>query len=369
MAISNIKTDAMSAGTPMTLGQYFQKLQPAPRSRDFRQARTPWTVSCRSWLQTNEAINLYCNPSSVQWSLPRRGTSVKTAAGTIRSIWRNQHRHTYYDEGEITVTFQAGNIMPVMGYYGSGIDFKNVEEVEGALAAGAIPPGLDDFYKFLSLMDAPATLGAAENRHILVYRSRVFPKLYLEGFFKDDVPITWAERADDTGNTIEWTATFQIYTSFPSFSNYAQLRDTYMSWISAEGAVEALPMGGVTAAEFSNYTAAKALSEAEPVGPPPKQGTLQVGNAKTAVTGTAPPAYPGEPDGSGAPYPPPAGFDDAVHKASGLRTGEPFRTGDNTTPDGFNDAIRSLGPTGGGSKQANTTTLNLTPGGFNVPGF
>lgn len=306
MAISNIRTDATSAGTPMTLGQYFQKLQPAPRSRDFRQARTPWTISCRSWARTGDAINLYCNPVAVQWSQPRRGTSVKTAAGTIRSIWRNQFRHTYYDEGEITITFQTGNIMPVMGYYGSGFDFSNVESVEDALFTGSIPPGLDNFYRFMSLMDVQATLGAAENRHIIVYRSRVFPKLYLEGFFKDDVPVAWAERADDSGNSLEWTATFQVYTSFPSFNNYAQLRDTYMSWVAAEGAVEALPMGGVTAAQYSTYMAQKVLSEVDPVGPPPGQGQLQTGDGKTTTK-----PYPGEPTGTGT-YPPPAGFDDAV---------------------------------------------------------
>jgi hypothetical protein len=314
MAISNIETNARSAGTPMTLGQYFQKLQAAPKSRDFRQARTPWTISCESWLRSGDAINLWTNPVAVQWSLPRRGTSVKTAGGTIRSIWRNQHRRTYYDEGEIIITFQAGNIMPVTGYLGSGFDFNNVKSVEDALAVGAIPPGLDNFYQFLALMDEPATLGASENHHVIVYRSRIFPKMLLKGFFKDDVPIAWGDRADDTGNTVEWTATFVIYESFPRFGSYSQLRDTYMSWISAEGATEALPMGGVTPADFSAYTAQKALSEADPVGPPPGQGQLQTGGGKTTTQ-----PYPGEPTGTGT-YPPPAGVDDAV-KAAGVPYG------------------------------------------------
>jgi hypothetical protein len=247
-------------------------------------------------MSQRKAISLYCNPRSAQWRLGRRGTSVKTAAGTIRSVWKNQFRGTYYDEGEVTLTFQAGNIMPVMGNVGRGEPSAG-ESVKSFLAKGGVPPGLQNFHDFLALLNEPQTLGPAENRHTLDYHSRVFPRLHLEGFFKDEDPITWTDTSDDNGNSLEWTATFVIYSASPRLDsrNGYDLSSVYKSWMQHEGASESVPTNLAASAAAEQY-----LSTAQTVGTPslpPAQGTNKTGDGQTS-SGSKPPPAPATPGSS-----------------------------------------------------------------------
>jgi hypothetical protein len=305
-SISNIRTDGGG-----TLGSAVQQqwaavaTPPRPPGRHAYHARDSWVISCDSWMQQRKVINLWCNPSSAQWSVGRRGTSVKTAAGTSRNVWRNHYRGTYYDEAEVALTFQSGNIMPVMGYEGRGQPAAG-ESVVNWLRKGSVPPGLQNFYDFMALLNEPQTLGPAENHHTITYHSRVFPRLTMWGFFQDDQRITWSERADDTGNSIEWNATFVVYGSNPRIdSRYAaQLTSTYLTWItSGGGAGEALPLGMAASASAEQYLST-AVSPGSPGPKPPGQGTLQTGGGKTTSGGKPPPApaAPGVqlPAGSGA---------------------------------------------------------------------
>lgn len=286
------------------LGTFGEQIQEAiwtsqhrPQGRAAYHPRTPWVVSCRSWMERKKSISLYCNPRNAQWRLGRRGTTVKTAAGTIRNVWKNQFRGTYYDEGEVTLTFQAGNILPIMGNIGRGEPAAG-ESVKGFLAQGGAPPGLQNFYDFLALLNEPQTLGPAENRHILVYHSRAFPRLYLEGFFKDEDPITFSEVSDESGaNTVEWTATFVIYSSSPRLDslNASDLASTYRTWMQGDGASESIPSGLAASA-----AAEQVLSTVQTVGSPslpPAQGTNQTGNGKTS-SGSKPPPAPAAPGSS-----------------------------------------------------------------------
>jgi hypothetical protein len=246
----------------------------APKNRISPHYRTPWVVTCKSWIYQNKAIELYANPSKISWSHGRRGTSVKTAAGTVRNVWYNHYRGTYYDEAELKVTFQSGNIMPFMAYLGGNYNFSDPAVYNNLInLKEAVPQGLLDFYRFKELLNEPAYLGPAENRHIMTYHSRVFPKMYLEGFFKDEDPITWEESAEGggtAGNTLNWTATFVVYDSYPRLDSASQMIAAYSSWLAQEGMVEALPMNSGTA-----FTLA-AIQEAdgkEDIAAPAQQGT------------------------------------------------------------------------------------------------
>jgi hypothetical protein len=204
--------------------------------------RSAWIVTCRNWLSRPESsvrfIPLFVNPSDVNWSLPKRGTVVKTAAGAVRNTWRNRYRNTYFDEFTLNVTFQSGNIMPSQGNVGANL--SSIGGFSTATENPGVPPGLLNFYRFLELTDQPKLLGSWENRHIIIYHSRIFPVLRLEGFFTED-PITWADTVND-GNKLSWTATFQVYKTFPKISVASLLERTYRTWVREDVLAEAFPL-------------------------------------------------------------------------------------------------------------------------------
>jgi len=225
-------------------------------------------------MSSNKGIELYVNPSKISWSHGRRGTSVKTAAGTVRNIWYNHYRGTYYDEAELKITFQSGNIMPFMSYLGGNYNFNDPATYANLISLKeAVPQGLMDFYRFKDLLNQPAYLGPAENRHIMTYHSRVFPKMYLEGFFKDEDPIVWEESAEGggtTGNTLNWTATFIVYDSYPRLDSASQMIAAYSSWLAQEGMMEALPSGANTAFVLATQDEAARGSKQEISAPAPQ---------------------------------------------------------------------------------------------------
>jgi hypothetical protein len=257
-SINSFANNAKQAIDKQSIGDYYNSVQPddwgptaATTGRYSRHPRTPWVVTCKSWLSQGKGINLYVNPKDTAWSIGRRGTSVKTAAGTVRNVWRNRYKGTYFDEPEIRITFQSGSVMPFMSHINTLYDLGGTGKLGGylsvneALTKGGIPPGLRDFYWFLNLLDQPAWLGPGENNHIITYHSRVFPTMFLEGFFKDEEPIAFTESAqggDNTGNTINWTATFVVYRSYPPLNNAQQLISTYEAWVAGDGASEAIPL-------------------------------------------------------------------------------------------------------------------------------
>ena len=189
--------------------------------------RSPWIVSCVTWLWKGKYIPFFINPSDVQWSMPRRGSVQKTAAGAVRNTWRNRYRKTYFDEAMLNITFQAGNIMPSSAYVNNSM--TTYDEIQTARANPKIPPGLDNFYSFLELLDTHKLSGVTENRHIIIMHTRVFPVLRLEGFFTEE-PITFSESGQE-GNTLKWTASFQVYKTYPRITNANQMRQVYAEFV------------------------------------------------------------------------------------------------------------------------------------------
>jgi hypothetical protein len=147
-------------------------------------------------------------------------------------VWRNSFREgSLYDEFDVQLTFQAGNIMPFMGQADKNIETR--DQINSAVANPEVPPGLMDFYEFLELLNEPQIMGAWENEHVIILHSRVFPRLRLEGFFKIDTPLTFPESADN-GNTLQWTHTFHVYRTYPRIYSATQLQSVYRSWVSSE---------------------------------------------------------------------------------------------------------------------------------------
>jgi len=189
--------------------------------------RSSWIVTCRNWLNNYRYITMFVNPSEVQWSMPRREQMTKTAAGVVRNTWRNRYRNSYYDEPTINITFQSGNIMPSAGLPDSYL--TDYDLLNGFLENPSPPPGLSNFYEFMDLLDQPMLHGNTENYHILLYRSRIFPRMRLEGYFIGTSPLTFTDSAA-TGNSFTWTSTFQIYRSYPALNKFHLLVNEWSNW-------------------------------------------------------------------------------------------------------------------------------------------
>jgi len=208
--------------------------------RHYNEPRSGMLLSTTSWMANGRYIQLFVNPRQISWSVPRRETVVKTAAGAVRNTWRNRYRNTYLDEFTLNITFQTGNIMPSAG----AIDETYAQSIQGATDFGLdfqnvqVPPGLENFYEFWELVDSPALLGAFENRHVIIMYTRAFPVLRLEGYFTGE-PVTWEESADHA-NQLVWQANFQVYWTVPRLTSFSQMASTYQMWVNSQGRNEAL---------------------------------------------------------------------------------------------------------------------------------
>lgn len=245
-AIQQIYESNIYGRARRTLGDVYRDIYVANESLDqqkfpyrpIRHHRAPWIITCRNWLYRGTYIPLFVNPSDVQWSIPRRGTVQKTAAGTVRNTWRNRFRNTYFDEFNLNITFQTGSVMPSNAYFDK--DLTTYNGLTTAYEQPQVPPGLYDFYRFLNLIDQPKLAGAYENRHIIIMHTRIFPILRLEGFFTEE-PVTFAESNKDA-NQLNWTATFQVYRTFPRIQSARMLTSVYKEFIREDAFSEAVNM-------------------------------------------------------------------------------------------------------------------------------
>ena len=182
-------------------------------------------------------IKCFCNPSNANWTFNKRGAFTKTAGGGVHNTWRNRHRGTYFDVFPLALEFQAGNIHPSAAH---NVDLMDTERAILARNNPRLPPGLDNWYKFLALADSASLDGNNANYVILVYHSRVFPNLWIEGFF-DDQSIAMTEDSNN-GNTVKWNATLQVVRTAPKISNYGLMRAMYVDYIRNSNAREASPL-------------------------------------------------------------------------------------------------------------------------------
>jgi ribosomal protein L24E len=192
--------------------------------------RRPFTLTCQRWLDSkdpNTIKYLYCrvNPRSVQWTMNLRVSDQKTLSGTVQHAWRQNRgvrRRTYFSEPTLTITFQSGNIMPVIP-----AKFKNPEQPQKEIQ---IPSGLNMFYRFVDLLGDSRIIDAgtgdrSANVVYIMYTSHIYPSIVLAGMFTPE-GFSFTDSAEDP-NKVEWTANFTIYDSFPRFDNADMLINTW----------------------------------------------------------------------------------------------------------------------------------------------
>jgi len=165
-------------------------------------------------------IECWANPAATSWTAPRREAIQKVRSGSVRYSWRKRARdgskkksETYYDEIPVQFTFQTGNI------------YTNPAGSFG----GEVPPGLDDFYLFLRLLNMPKLMDSGrENWHIVVHTSPIFPNITLKGWFTPD-GVSWAETAEG-GFGLQWNATLEVHYATPSLWALDELRAKFAEY-------------------------------------------------------------------------------------------------------------------------------------------
>ena len=235
--------------------------------------RRPWVLTCQRWLagdtqdvKDGRYILAHVNPREVQWQLPQRSVAQKTRRGEVLHIWRDRFRGTFYDEPKISITFQSGNIMPIRekpfvkdavpeettlrqkfaerpqvsgefsatgGQATSNVGFarsaqtRQKRRIDPSEVAPRVPPGLDNFYEFLALVDEQKILDNGDvNYCYIIYNSRMFPNITLAGLFTPD-GVTWTDTSDDPNQVNAWTANFTIYDSYPRIHDPETLRNFF----------------------------------------------------------------------------------------------------------------------------------------------
>lgn len=166
--------------------------------------RTPWTMTTTEWMGSTPKKMLYwaANPSVVTWSMAQRGTHVKNLYGTVLHVWPDNFRNTFFDEFRLSMSLQSGSVMPI--YIGGKYDTS---------------PGLDNFYEFMSLVDAPKlTADGRVNEVQISYSSNLFPDLTLYGMF-DPQGIKFSDDTANPNQVNSWTAEFVVYRTSPELSS------------------------------------------------------------------------------------------------------------------------------------------------------
>jgi len=225
---------------------------------DQRRYRTPFVLTCQSWIERQRYILAAINPSEVQWTMAQRAAVQKVYMGEIMHVWKDKIRGTYFDEPSITFNFQSGNIMPIreLPYKQSGTARQPVPHTEveyGTAQAGTalgqrvvqrrvatftnvpklvedssetqprVPGGLQNFYEFLQLVDEQKILDDGTINYVyIMYNSRIFPEITLAGLFTPD-GTSWTDSSNDPNQIGSWSARFTVYDSFPRLNDYNAL--------------------------------------------------------------------------------------------------------------------------------------------------
>lgn len=210
--------------------------------------RTPFILTCQQWITDQRYIIASVNPSDVQWRLPQRASAQKTRVGEIVHYWRDRFRGTFFDEPQLTITFQTGNIMPMrtkplidvgvqdIGTIRSPRYFNGVRQEDEVKVLSrpvkapdpsetkpTVPPGLDNFYEFLQLVDEQKILENGDINYVyLIYNSRIFPNMTLAGLFTPE-GTSWTDSAGDPNQVGGWSATFTVYDSYPRLNDKSGL--------------------------------------------------------------------------------------------------------------------------------------------------
>lgn len=213
--------------------------------------RTPWVMTCQKWIEEGRYIISAVNPKDVSWRMPQRSVIQKTRVGEIVHVWKDRFRGTFYDEPQIAINFQSGNIMPIrqkpfvrgareskqfaekrnangeIVLEDASSLFFETNKIDTSESEPRVPPGLFNFYEFLQLVDEQKILqeirgpdgdieqaGGDINLVYIMYNSRMFPSITLAGLFTPD-GVSWTDSSDSPNEVTNWSANFTIYDSYP----------------------------------------------------------------------------------------------------------------------------------------------------------
>lgn len=217
----------------------------AGANRTANMPRNPFILTCQQWIEDERYIIASVNPSDVQWRLPQRAAAQKTRVGEIVHYWRDRFRGTFYDEPQLSITFQSGNIMPMRTKplvrtgqrqqvvrtaqrLADGTRFEQEEVINVPIVGPdaedvSVPPGLDNFYEFLQLVDEQKILDNGDINYVyIIYNSRIFPNITLAGLFTPE-GVSWADSAGEPNQLNGWSATFTVYDSYPRLNDKSGL--------------------------------------------------------------------------------------------------------------------------------------------------
>lgn len=209
----------------------------------YRQNSAPLIMTTESFAAVGRYIIFWASPRNVQWNFPMRAAQEQTRSGTIYHAWRNSSRSTFFDEPQVTFTFQAGNIMPVR--------LRRTESADGITLTGevaALPAGLFDFYEFFDLLNEPKILSDGRPNFVLIaYHSLVYPEIFLRGFFTPE-GLNFSEDAQNPAE-LTWTSTFKIRNTSPPFYNSSQMLSAWRSAFEGYGQSVAQTLTGTSGAQ------------------------------------------------------------------------------------------------------------------------
>lgn len=185
-------------------------------------ARIPLLMTTEVMARQNRYLSFWVSPENVQWQFRLRGSLQETRGGWIQHYWKDNRRNTFFDEPEVTFTFQSGNIMPVRVTTARNPVTNAISQTQVSL-----PTGLLNLYEFMELLDQPKVMSDGRNNYVyILYSSLVFPKIVLHGFFTPDAGTGFSEGAQDNAE-VKWTGTFKVAGTYPSFNSANQLTRTW----------------------------------------------------------------------------------------------------------------------------------------------
>lgn len=197
---------ASQAPIPKAIKDILGRSVPFDEPHPSQQWRVPAVIATERALLANDdsrIVTSWVNAQQAEWALPQRAAIQQVMGGAIRYVHRNRYRRTHYGTFTVRFVFQSGNILA------SQYDQRT-------------PPGLRDFYKFISVVDEePLLRDGRENYHVVLHTSLAFPAIILRGWFTPEGP-SWTENSAE-GQTINWSASMEVVTSTPSLHNAEEL--------------------------------------------------------------------------------------------------------------------------------------------------
>lgn len=171
-----------------------------------------WIVTSDQWLQQvgPVALSLNSGPSQAAWSFGLRADEEPNQGGRARYAQARPDPTTsggltWFDNPKVTLSFQSGNLLPIY--------------TDGGRIAKVLPPGLEDYYRFLSLVNQSPVIESGPNqgqKNFLwcFYTSRVYPSMLLKGYVQEVINVT--ESADPNPNTITWDVALSVWYADPA---------------------------------------------------------------------------------------------------------------------------------------------------------